>query len=143
MRSPLSELTAAWLRHRHTRAETDWWAIEEVWARVRDSDDPEDAWAVTLALLAASSPADLEFVGAGPLEDFVERFAPTHIARIEAEARRDPRFFASLGTIWLLRGDTLPDDIIDRVVAASGGAIATRHLSDLPPGPAPGAEHAV
>lgn len=85
------------------------------------------AWELVLTLLRLAPDDDLGFYAAGPLENLVSRRAVELIGEIEAEARRDPRFRSALGCIWLSRGD-MPDDILARVVAASGGAI-----NPLPP----------
>lgn len=83
---------------------------------------PAVAWELVLTLLRSAPDEELGNVAAGPLEDVVRTRAPALIDEIEAEAERDPRFKWALGCIWLGRGD-MPDDILARVVQASGGAI--------------------
>jgi len=80
------------------------------------------AWRLVLELLRTSSDDDLGFFAAGPLEDLVHRHGAELIGEIEAEASRDSRFRWALGCVWLSRGD-LPDDILARVVRASGDEI--------------------
>jgi hypothetical protein len=105
-------------------------AADEVSARVTYGSDPQDAWGVVLALVAAADEMTSGFVGAGPVEDFVRRFGAVSIDKIEQASRRDPKFRECLGAIWLRDGD-LPPDIMARVVAASGGRIR----------PSPGSKH--
>jgi hypothetical protein len=80
------------------------------------------AWELVVTLLRLAPDDDLGFYAAGPLENLVSRRAAELIGEIEAEARRDPRFRSALRCVWLSRGE-MPDDILDRVVRASGGAI--------------------
>jgi len=80
------------------------------------------AWELVTTLLRAAPDEELETCAAGPLEDFVRLRAPELIDEIEREAERDPRFRWALGCIWLSHGE-MPDDILDRVVRASGGEI--------------------
>jgi len=122
-RRPVAELAAAYLKHHRTKADKDFWAFDEVQERVVfDAPDPEDAWSLVNALIAAADEEALGYVAAGPLENFVRRFAPEMIGRIEESSRRDPKFRAALGAIWLSHGD-LPPAILERLVRASNGQI--------------------
>jgi hypothetical protein len=80
------------------------------------------AWELVTALLRAVPDERLETYAAGPLEDLVRLRAPELIDEIEREAQRDARFRWALGCIWMSHGE-MPDDILDRVVRASGGEI--------------------
>lgn len=80
------------------------------------------AWHLVLELLRTASDDDLGFYAAGPLEDLVHLRGTELVDEIEAEARRDARFRWALGCIWLSYGE-LPDDILARVVRASGDEI--------------------
>lgn len=122
MKTAVSTLAAAYLREFVSSAAEDFWAVDEVNARVSHGDDLADAWAVTEALIEAADEDSLGYVGAGPLEDFVRRFGARHLPMIEGRARQDAKFRACLGTIWLQSGD-LPPDVLDRIVRASGGRI--------------------
>lgn len=80
------------------------------------------AWELVRALLRQAPDGDLGFYAAGPLEELVRLRGAELIDEIEAEARSDERFRWALGCIWLSRGE-LPDDVLERVVRASGGEI--------------------
>jgi len=130
MPRPVAELAAAYLRQYRTGSQEDFWAVDEVQARILTGGDLSDAWALTLALVAAADDKSLGYVGAGPLEDFVRKYGASHLEALEAEARRDPKFAACLGCVWLAQGD-LPEDAMARVVRASLGRIR----------PLPGSRH--
>jgi hypothetical protein len=63
--------------------------------------NPEVAWEVTLALVAAS-PDDriLAMVAAGPLEDLLTETDDAFIDRAEIQARRDAKFRRCLTGVW-------------------------------------------
>ena len=122
MTTSLPELAVAYLRHMRTLGDDDLWAAEEVHERLSNRGDRDDAWAVVLALVAAADETNLDVVGAGPLEDFVRRYGAGHIVELERLARRDEKFLACLGTIWLDDKD-LPRDVLARIVHASAGRI--------------------
>jgi hypothetical protein len=89
------------------------------------------AWELVVTLLRRAPDAELDFHAAGPLENLVVHRAAELIGEIEAEAARDERFRWALGCIWLSR-DEIPDDVLQRVVRASGGAIQPfRPLKEL------------
>jgi hypothetical protein len=121
-RRPAPELARAYLKHHRTQDPADFWAFDEVFDRVTNGDDPHRAWELVLALVEAADDTNLEYVGAGPLEDLVKRFALKLIGEIEIQARRDPKFRRCLGAVWLSQG-SLPADVLSRVVAASNGQI--------------------
>lgn len=92
------------------------------------------AWELVVTLLRRAPDADLDFHAAGPLENLVVHRGPELIGEIEAEAARDERFRWALGCIWLSR-DEIPDDVLERVVRASGDAIQPfRPLKELESG---------
>jgi hypothetical protein len=130
---PLDFVTAAKGYLRHGRALHD--NEDLVWNRedpdraaydaVRDAirDAPADiAWGAVHQLLRLTPDEELGFVAAGSLEDLVHLRGAEIVALVEAEADRDPRFRWALGCIWLSRGE-LPDDVLARIVHASGNAI--------------------
>jgi hypothetical protein len=122
-RRPAAELANAYLQHYRTRAESDFWAFEEMLDRITyEAADVDDAWGLLLALVASARDEELGYVGAGPIEDFVRRFGALRIEQLETQARRDPRFRAALGRIWLSHDD-LPPPVLERVVRASDGQI--------------------
>jgi hypothetical protein len=110
---------------------------DDVFRRVLHDGPAAAAWELVLEVLRRAPDEELGFFAAGPLEDVVRRFGVELVGRIEAEARRDARFRWALGRIWLSRG-VLPDTVLDRVVAASGGEILVHgRLDELPPPDAP------
>jgi hypothetical protein len=110
---------------------------DDVFRRVMRGGPAAAAWELVLEVLRRAPDDELGFFAAGPLEDAVKRFGAELIGRIEAEARRDARFRWALGCIWLSRG-VLPDTVLDRVVAASGGEILVLgRLDELTPPNAP------
>ena len=90
-------------------------------------DDPERAWPVILQLVDQAVDADLEFIGAGPIENLVEYHGVAFIDRIESTAARSERFRGALATIWLNKWNQDPD-VVTRTVAASGGVIEPFYL---------------
>ena len=84
-------------------------------------EEPRRAWVLILDLLAEIPDDTVDFLGAGPLEEFVRRHAVAFITEIEAEAAHNPRFRRALFEIWLPRGE-LPNDIEARVAVAAGPA---------------------
>jgi hypothetical protein len=96
-------------------------AYEALEQAIRDG-PAGDAWEGVMELLRRWPDDDLDSFSAGPLENLVVERGVELIERIEAEAERDERFRWALAGIWLSRGE-LPDDVLERVVRASGGKI--------------------
>ncbi len=64
-------------------------------------DFPEHAWQAILAVVA--DPRAEPFLGnlaAGPMEDLLSYHGDTFIDRVEAEAKKDPKFSYMLGGVW-------------------------------------------
>jgi hypothetical protein len=76
------------------------------------------AWHLVLEILRCASDDDLGYYAAGPLEDLVREQGALFVDRIEAEARRDPRFRWALGIVWIPYR-ALPEPVLDRIIAAS------------------------
>lgn len=127
-RADLPTVVATWIRHAQDRRKEDFWAWDWVMSQVCWNASAEDAWEIVVELVRAAPAGLLGAIGAGPLEDLVNRFGADLIDWIEGEARRDRRFQQALGAIWLRIG-TLPLDIQARVVAASGGLIEPFELT--------------
>ena len=96
-------------------------AYEIVDAAIR-GESAERAWELVVAILRESSDGRLAHHAAGPLEDLVRLRGAELVETIEREARRDHRFRRALGRIWL-RSSALPEDVVRRLVVASGGVI--------------------
>ena len=107
------------------------WAWEGLQELVKD--DPEKAWQA-IEMLACHPNADdvLDSIAAGPLEDLLAAHGARFVARVEQQARRDDRFRACLGGVWLNPED-VPEDILRRLHDASEGAALI-----LEPRPIPG-----
>ena len=80
---------------------------------------PEQARVLILQLLAAVPEDTLQYVGLGPLEDFMRRNGAEFIDRIEGELRQNARLRAAALNMYLSRGD-LPAAIEARLSAALG-----------------------
>ena len=127
--SEFTDLVEVYHRHGLQRRDEDFWA----WERVHDivnGPDPERAYALVLALIAAAPDHRLEHVGAGAVEDMVENHATVLIDRIEAEAKRDPRFREALGSIWLV-ADEIDPLLLARLQTATGGTILVATQAEI------------
>ena len=113
----------AYLRHAALGSadEEYFWGWEAVTEFVR-SRPAAEAWELVLELLDRASEDEVGLVIAGPLEDLVCQHGATLVSEIEQRAVADEYFRWALGGIWLSRGE-LPDDVLYRIVHASGGAI--------------------
>ena len=90
------------------------WAFDSVWEMCQK--DPDAAWQVILAVLAADqSDSVIGRLSAGPLEDLLAHHPYEVIERVESEARRNPQFAHLLGGVWQ---NAMPDDVWERVQAA-------------------------
>jgi hypothetical protein len=92
-------------------------------------DQPELAWQVIRNVVSRYNEADLfteadtearrvlGITAAGPLEDLLAEHGAILIDRIEAEARKDRRFFWTVGCVWQ---NSMTDDVWSRVRRAAG-----------------------
>ena len=92
------------------------WAWEEL-NRIIEEVGPDTAWPLILRLVEKGSDAVLGAVGAGVLEELLDRYSVDVIERIEAQARRDSRFRLCLSHVW---PSAMPAEIWQRVVVARG-----------------------
>ena len=77
------------------------------------SQDPETAWQSILQILTRELADDEKsLLAAGPLEDLLALHGSTFIDRMEAEAKRNPRFNDLLGGVWPRR---IPREIWERI----------------------------
>jgi hypothetical protein len=113
----------AYLRHAALGSadEEYFWGWEAVTDFVH-SRPAAEVWELVLELLDRANEDEVSLVIAGPLEDLVRRHGTVLVSEIEQRAAADEYFRWALGGIWLSRGE-LPDDVLDRIVRASGGAI--------------------
>jgi hypothetical protein len=76
---------------------------------------PEVQWDVILeAVRQASDDADLGHIAAGPIEGLLGWHGPTWIERVEAEARRDPKFARAVTGVWKYM---MTDEVWERIKA--------------------------
>jgi hypothetical protein len=94
-----SDLVSSFFAYHRTRRDDLFWAWEEVTAVVHS--DAEAAWALLRRLVAeARGEAELYYVAAGPLEDFLSLHGTAFIGRVVAEAEEDDNLRRALGGVW-------------------------------------------
>ena len=115
-------LVLTWIEHVKKHCETGrvpdstFWAVEKLW-EIRDN-DPDLCWELILEILSVDqSPAVIENLAAGPLEDLLDKHGPRVIDRVEAQAKTNPLFKDLLGGVWR---STIAQPIWDRVQAVAG-----------------------
>ncbi len=63
--------------------------------------DPNRALSVIIGIVAVDTDeVEIDHLGAGPLEDFLNYYGPAYIDVIEQLAARNPRFKRVLGHVW-------------------------------------------
>lgn len=97
----LNTLADSYLRHKTTRSEDDSWAWQRVDEILR-SGDLDRAWEVTALLLKKAPDELLDYIAAGPLEDFIDGYGDRAFDRVEQACEEDPRLQYALSGIWLL-----------------------------------------
>jgi hypothetical protein len=99
----LNNLADNWIRYRHAsrnspEAEATAWATD---LYDLEYDDPETLWLLILNIHGKDqSPRVQEVLSAGPVENLLDKHGERFIDRIEAEARKDPKFAKLLGGVW-------------------------------------------
>jgi hypothetical protein len=122
----LAEIAAAFFASLHTKERDDdpnFWAID-LWFPVNDEwwQDEERVRSGLLALIdAASGDDDLAYVGAGPLEDFIEN-DESRLRWIEGQARTSARFRRALSNVWVWGMQR--NEVAERVERAAGVPLA-------------------
>jgi hypothetical protein len=109
--SELSEHARAYLVYHQ-----GFWAWEEL-NRILEDDGPDAAWPLILQLIEKGSDRAIGAVGAGILEDLLDKHGIVVIDRVEAQAASDERFRFCLSHVWQAG---MPAHIWERVVAARG-----------------------
>jgi len=113
----LTRLADNWIRYRYSakgssEREVTAWATD---LYDLEYDDPETLWLLILAIHAKDQSWRIRKVlSAGPVEDLLAKHGERFIDRVEAEARKDPKFAKLLGGVWK-KGMT--EGIWDRVRA--------------------------
>jgi len=92
-------LVETYLQHWATNDEALFWAYERVDDVVRK--DPEHGWVLVLALVeAAPDDAALDYVAAGPLEDWICKHGHGRMERVTAACKSHRRFRDALPRVW-------------------------------------------
>jgi hypothetical protein len=79
------------------QAETAW----ELTRLIESRSDPDQALSVILGIMALDSKdEEIDLLGAGPLEDFLNHSGPEYIDVIERLAAKNPRFKTVLKGAW-------------------------------------------
>lgn len=96
----LLELADIYMRHHAQRRDEDFWAWEEVQRQVRAG--LNDAWPIVQVLVErADSEAALDYVAAGPLEDFVDGYRDAALDLLEVVCETNKKMQLALSGIWL------------------------------------------
>jgi uncharacterized protein DUF6869 len=94
------KLVQSWLT-----MQRNWWAYEALDRLCHD--EPDKAWDLVLAIVDAADSNDLlETIGAGPLENLLDKHAPQLIGRVEAALADHPRLARALTSVWLRDDDS-------------------------------------
>ena len=97
----LNTLADTYLRHHATRSDDDFWAWQKVDEIVRGG-DLDRAWEITLVLMRKAPDDVLDYIAAGPLEDFIDGYGDRGLDRAEQACDEDSRLQYALSGIWLL-----------------------------------------
>ncbi len=112
-----AQVARAWVQF-----QTNWWAYEQL----SDAcfDHPKRAWRFLGEIAKLScTPALIEDLGCGPLEDFVRLHAPAFITQIERRAATTVRFRKALAHVSLPRAT---DELSQRLFALGCKPIAAK-----------------
>jgi hypothetical protein len=94
-----SDLVSSFFAYHRTRRDDLFWAWEEVTAIVHA--DASAAWPLLRRLVdEARGEAELYYVAAGPLEDFLSLHGLAFIERVVADAEDDDNLRRALGGVW-------------------------------------------
>jgi hypothetical protein len=81
--------------------------------------DPDKALSVILGIMALDKDEEIDTLGSGPLEDFLNHSGPEYIDVIEKLAAKNPRFKTVLGGFW--QTATMDLEVWNRVERIRGG----------------------
>ncbi len=115
------KLARAWIAYTRLPVEDEgindehWWAIEKMSDMERA--DPESLWLTILLIHSLNEEQEDTVIAgclaAGPLENLLAYHGPQFIDRVEAEARRNPKFAFLLCGVWQ---NSISDEIWTRVL---------------------------
>jgi hypothetical protein len=97
----------------------DWWAVGVWFATAFRRDEKRRRAAILVLIERAPAGADLGYVGAGPLEDFIYN-NEERLVWVEEQAARSGDFRRALANVWL---DPDLDPFFDRIERAAGVAL--------------------
>ncbi len=115
----LDQLADSWIEQYNLRTQSDKTAglPSDAIDRVSDLDlegNHATLWTFILAAYPKEMPVRVKAVfAAGPIEDLLAHFGPEYIDRVEALARRDPKFNDFLGGVWQ---NAMTDEVWERVI---------------------------
>ncbi|SOD70779.1 hypothetical protein SAMN05892883_0421 [Jatrophihabitans sp. GAS493] len=106
-----------WNDSDYRRAKGVYGPAQEFVASLTRSGSPAAIDAIQALVDAAITDAELEFVGAGPLEDLVSHsgHASKFVDDVERRARQQPRFRQAVASMWL--GAKVPEHVRARLAA--------------------------
>ena len=110
------------LIHSWLTIQRHWWAYESLDDLCREN--PEGAWPVVLALVAAADTDELlSNVAAGPLEYLLDGHPCEFIERVEELAPQDPKFGKALANVRLSEHE---EALLQQYIALGCQFVATR-----------------
>ena len=97
--------------------EAEWFEGGELMLDVDAAQDmPEEIWSAILKILEHElTDEQIALLAAGPMEDLLAQHGVQFIERVEAEAKRNPRFNHLLGGVWR---SSMTEDVWGRVQRA-------------------------
>lgn len=129
---PDEAIIAGYLRDSETASDPDEdepWPMDAV--RMLVYFDPARAWTVLCRLIEAAPEDVVVRIGAGPLEEFLNRYGDRYVAEVEAASGND-NFVLALANVWLSRGE-LPPEVELRLHQASRGTITFLDANNADP----------
>jgi hypothetical protein len=114
--------TRYWSDHART-GDASYGPAQEFVAEFTEVGDPVAVEVIQSLVDAAPTDVELDFVGAGPLEDLLSHngHGLTFVDQVERRARRDPRFRAAVAGLWLSKD--VPESVRSRLAALGVKAI--------------------
>lgn len=121
MNPDVDSISKAWLAYLGKKRPEDEWAVEAKEDILADQDF-ETTKALVLSLCSAVSPdagAEIECIGAGPLESFISAHPTDALAFVEEDVADNVVLRTALTAVWS-QGDASVRNRIDRILAPYG-----------------------
>lgn len=115
-----ARLIAAWIAHAAHASEETAWASDDVTLLMLMH--PERGWPLLLRIVDASPDAQLDYIGAGPLESLLATHGSAFGSLAAEQARRDPRLRTALSSVWL-DYDSVPAEVAAEFTRLTGGRV--------------------